>query len=98
MSFLFSGLLRLNVQSTVRFDNAEVNLQETFTLKSEQLTVRLAQPQVGEQDNEIEICKFTKNQHLVANKHKKVLFRKCNTFFAQSGILVQTKLRSPDSS
>ena len=53
MSFLFSGLLRLNVQSAVRFENAEINLQESFTLKCEQLTVRVAQPQVGEQDNEI---------------------------------------------
>ena len=58
MSFLFSGLLRLNVQSAVRFENAEINLQESFTLKSEQLTARLAQPQVGEQDNEIEIGKL----------------------------------------
>ena len=71
MSFLFSGLLRLNVQSAVGFENAEINFQESFTLKCEQLTVRVAQPQVGEQDNEIEIGMFTKNQNFVANSEKK---------------------------
>ena len=86
MSFLFSGLLHLNVQSTVRFDSAEVNLQEPFTLKPGQLVVRFAQPPLGEPDDEIYV--FTKNQNVIANSQKKVFLRKCNSFFTQSGILV----------
>ena len=80
MSFLFSGLLRLNVQSTVRFNNAEVNLQEPFTLKTGQLLVRFAQPPLGEPDDEIYL--FTKNQNFIANSQKKVFLGKCNSFYS----------------
>ena len=69
MSFLFSGLLRLNVQSTVRFDSAEVNLQEPFSLKTGQLKVRFAQPPLGESGDEIYV--FTKNQNVIANSQTK---------------------------
>ena len=69
MSFLFSGLLRLNVQPAVRFDCEEVSLQEPFVLKSGQLNVRYAQPPVGEHGNEI--CVFTNNQNFIANSQKK---------------------------
>ena len=69
MSFLFSGLLRLNVQPTVRFDCEEVSLQEPFVLKSGQLNVRYAQPPVGEHGNEFWM--FTNNQNFIANSQKK---------------------------
>ena len=58
MSFLLSGLARLIVQPTVGFKNAEIDLHESFTLKSGQLIVRLTPPQAGEVGDEISM--FTK--------------------------------------
>ena len=69
MSFLFSGLLRLNVQPAVRFDCEELSLQEPFILKSGQLNVRYDPPPVGEHGNEFRV--FTSNQSFIANSQKK---------------------------
>ena len=50
MSFLFSGLVRLNVQPTVGFEDAYIDLREPFTLKTDQLIIRLTPLKAGEEE------------------------------------------------
>ena len=47
----------------------QIDLRESFTLKSEQLIVRLTPPKAGEEEDEISM--FTKNQSFVANSQNK---------------------------
>ena len=69
MSFLFSGLLRLNVQPAVRFDCEDIDLQQPFNLKSGQLGVKYDPPVDEEQGHKFLV--FTNNQSFVVNSQKK---------------------------
>ena len=69
MSFVFSGLLRLNVQPAVGFNDPIIDLREPYTLKADQTEIRLTLLQANGDENAMLI--FTNNQRFIANSEKK---------------------------
>ena len=55
-------------RSTVGFKDVYIDLREPFTLKTDQLIIRLTPLKAGEEGDEISM--FTKNQSFVANSQK----------------------------
>ena len=69
MSLVFSGLLRLNVQPAVGFNDPIIDLREPYTLKTDQTEIRLTLLQANGDEDAMLI--FTNNQRFIANTQKK---------------------------
>ena len=69
MSFVFSGLFRLNVQPAVGFNDPISDMQEPHTLKTDQTEIRLTLLQATGDEDAMLI--FTNNQRFMANTQKK---------------------------